>query len=38
LTGLTACGRATIRVLKINLEHRVEFRRQLIEEGSFPPP
>ena len=37
LTGLTARGRATIRVLKINLEHRVEFRRELIEEGSFPP-
>lgn len=38
LTGLTARGRATIRVLKINWEHRVEFRRELIEEGSFPPP
>ena len=36
LVGLTPQGRATVRVLKINLEHRVVFRRVLIEEGVFP--
>jgi hypothetical protein len=30
-------GRATVRVLKIHLDHRVEFPRQLIDEGVFPP-
>jgi hypothetical protein len=30
-------GRATIQVLKLNLDHRVGFRRELIEEGDFPP-
>lgn len=37
LVGLTSGGRATIRVLKVNLDHRVEFMRELIEEGVFPP-
>jgi hypothetical protein len=37
LVGLTPKGRATICVLKINLDHRVGFRRELIEEGIFPP-
>jgi HNH endonuclease len=37
LMGLTPHGRATIRVLKINLDHRVGFRQELIEEGAFPP-
>jgi hypothetical protein len=37
LAGRTPQGRATVRVLKINLDHRVEFRRELIEEGVFPP-
>ena len=34
LVGLTPTGRATVRVLKINLDHRVGFRRELIEEGG----
>ncbi len=38
LIGLTPNGRATVRVLGINLDHRVGFRRALIEEGGFPPP
>jgi hypothetical protein len=37
LVGLTPNGRATVRVLGINLDHRVAFRRELIEEGVFPP-
>jgi hypothetical protein len=37
LVGITPGGRATVRVLKINLDHRVGFRRELIEEGVFPP-
>jgi hypothetical protein len=37
LVGLTPAGRATVRVLKINLDHRVGFRQELIEEGGFPP-
>ena len=37
LVGQTPSGRATVRVLKINLDHRVGFRRELIEEGVFPP-
>ncbi|MDG3002358.1 HNH endonuclease [Paludisphaera mucosa] len=38
LTGRTASGRATIVVLKINLDYRIDLRRALIEEGGFPPP
>ncbi|MDR3635919.1 MAG: HNH endonuclease signature motif containing protein [Isosphaeraceae bacterium] len=37
LIGQTPNGRATIRVLKINLDYRVGFRQELIEEGVFPP-
>jgi hypothetical protein len=37
LVGLTPQGRATVRVLKINLEYRVAFRQELIDEGVFPP-
>jgi hypothetical protein len=37
LVGKTPAGRATVGVLKINLDHRVGFRRELIEEGGFPP-
>jgi HNH endonuclease len=37
LVGVTPAGRATVRVLKINLDHRVGFRRELIEEGVLPP-
>jgi hypothetical protein len=36
LVGLTPNGRATVRVLKINLDHRVGFRAELIAEGVFP--
>jgi hypothetical protein len=36
LTGRTATGRATIATLRINLDHRVAYRRELIEEGLFP--
>jgi hypothetical protein len=37
LIGQTPCGRATIAVLNINAEHRVELREMLIEAGLFPP-
>jgi len=37
LEGLTAIGRVTLHVLSINLDYRVAFRRNLIEEGLFPP-
>jgi hypothetical protein len=37
LLGRTARGRATVHVLKINLDHRVGFRRELIDERVFPP-
>jgi HNH endonuclease len=37
LVGLTPQGRATVIVLKINLDYRVDLRRGLIEEGVFPP-
>ena len=37
LVGRTQCARATIQVLKINLDYRIGFRRELIREGIFPP-
>jgi hypothetical protein len=37
LTGRTACGRATIRVLNMNAPHRIALRRLLISAGVFPP-
>ncbi len=37
LVGLTPRGRATIAALKINLDYRVNFRLELIQEGIFPP-
>jgi hypothetical protein len=37
LVGKTPAGRATVRVLKINLDHRVGFRQELIDEFVFPP-
>jgi hypothetical protein len=37
LLDLTAIGRVTIAILKINDPFRVELRESLIEEGSFPP-
>lgn len=37
LVGRTPIGRATVITLKINLEHRVDLRQGLIDEGVFPP-
>lgn len=37
LIGRTATARATVRVLLINLEIRVDHRRALMEAGRFPP-
>jgi hypothetical protein len=37
LVGRTAMGRATVATLRINLDHRVAYREQLIDEGVFPP-
>lgn len=37
LEGRTPIGRATIAVLEINLPHRVNLRKALIEESVFPP-
>jgi 5-methylcytosine-specific restriction endonuclease McrA len=34
ILGLTATGRATVRLLNMNATRRVELRRQLIEEGE----
>jgi hypothetical protein len=36
LIGRTPAGRATIATLRINLDHRVAYRQDLIEEGVFP--
>jgi hypothetical protein len=38
LVGKTKSGRATIRVLNINEDDRVELREILIEARLFPPP
>jgi hypothetical protein len=37
VVGQTPTGRATIITLKINLDHRVDLRQGLIDEGVFPP-
>jgi HNH endonuclease len=37
LVGRTPNGRATIATLRINLDHRVAYRQELIDEGVFPP-
>jgi len=37
LVGLTPAGRATVATLRINLEHRVAHRQELLDEGVFPP-
>jgi hypothetical protein len=37
IVGLTATGRATIRVLNMNNPASVSIRRSLIAEGRFPP-
>jgi hypothetical protein len=36
LVGRTAIGRATVIVLEINLDYRVDLRQGLIDEGIFP--
>ena len=36
LVGLTPNGRATIAVLRINLDRRIALRRELFKEGVFP--
>ena len=36
LVGRTACGRATVEVLRMNVPHRVRLRQLLIESGLFP--
>ncbi len=37
LVGRTPTGRATVIALKINLDHRIDLRQGLIDEGVFPP-
>lgn len=37
LVGRTSSGRATVLVLGINSDNRVDFRLELIDEGEFPP-
>jgi len=37
LVGRTPAGRATVVALKINLDHRIDLRQGLIDEGVFPP-
>jgi HNH endonuclease len=37
LVGRTPTGRATVATLRINLDHRVAYRQELIDEGVFPP-
>jgi len=37
LVGMTASGRTTVFVLRINHPDRMELRRLLIEAGLFPP-
>ena len=37
LVGLTPTGRATVIVLEINLDYRIDLRQGLIDEGVFPP-
>ena len=37
LIGRTPTGRATVATLRINLDHRVAHRQELIDEGVFPP-
>jgi len=37
LVGRSPIGRVTVAVMEINLDHRVAFRQELIDEGVFPP-
>ena len=36
VVGITACGRATVAVLKLNQDERMTLRQSLIDEGRFP--
>jgi hypothetical protein len=36
LIGRTPIGRTTVVVLEVNLEHRIQLRAQLMDEGVFP--
>lgn len=38
LVGLTPTGRATVSVLRMNVEERLDLRTALTDEGLFPPP
>jgi hypothetical protein len=38
LVGVTPAGRATVNVLEMNLDYRIDFRQSLIDEGAFPKP
>jgi len=37
LVGRTQIGRATVVALKMNLDHRIDLRQGLIDEGVFAP-
>lgn len=37
LEGKTQTGRATVRVLRVNLPIRADLRQALIDNGEFPP-
>jgi hypothetical protein len=37
ILGRTACGRATVEVLALNAQDRIELRRALIVAGIYPP-
>lgn len=38
LLGRTSVGRTTVDVLAVNLNHRIQLRKALLDEGVFPPP
>jgi hypothetical protein len=38
VVGKTPTGRATVAVLRMNLPHRRQMRKFLMEAGLFPPP
>jgi hypothetical protein len=37
IIGRTACGRATVKALRLNIEQAVQLRRGLVEIGAYPP-
>jgi hypothetical protein len=37
VVGLSPCGRATVAVLELNDDDRVQLRQALIDEGAFDP-